>query len=199
MKLYEVIDSPKNIYLVLEYIKGISLSDYIKTFSEIRINEDKCKKIYYQIVKAINYCKLKNIYHRDIKLENILLIDEKIVKIIDFGFSIKCPKKSYQKFLCGTPTYMAPEIINKNHYIPEYSDIWSLGVLLYIMLTGNFPFNANTEDELCMKINKCDFDIPDYLSVESRNLIRKIFIFEPCKRISTENILIDEWFQNICE
>ena len=67
------------------------------------------------------------------------------------------------------------------------------------MLTGNFPFNANTEDELCMKINKCDFDIPDYLSVESRNLIRKIFIFEPCKRISTENILIDEWFQNICE
>ena len=199
MKLYEVIDSPKNIYLVLEYIKGISLSDYIKTFSEIRINEDKCKKIYYQIVKAINYCKLKNIYHRDIKLENILLIDEKIVKIIDFGFSIKCPKKSYQKFLCGTPTYMAPEIINKNHYIPEYSDIWSLGVLLYIMLTGNFPFNANTEDELCKKINKCDFDIPDYLSVESRNLIRKIFIFEPSKRISTENILIDEWFQNICE
>ncbi len=197
MKLYEVIDSPKNIYLVLEYIKGISLSDYIKRFPEIRIKEDKCKKIYYQIVKAINYCKLKNIYHRDIKLENILLIDEKIVKIIDFGFSIKCPKKTYQKFLCGTPTYMAPEIINKKYYIPEYSDIWSLGVLLYIMLTGNFPFNANTEEDLCMKINKCDFDIPDYLSVECSNLIKKMFILEPSKRISTQDILIDKWFQNM--
>ncbi len=197
MKLYEVIDSPKNIYLVLEYIKGISLSDYIKRFPEIRIKEDKCKKIYYQIVKAINYCKLNNIYHRDIKLENILLIDEKIVKIIDFGFSIKCPKKTYQKFLCGTPTYMAPEIINKKYYIPEYSDIWSLGVLLYIMLTGNFPFNANTEEDLCMKINKCDFDIPDYLSVECSNLIKKMFILEPSKRISTQDILIDKWFQNM--
>ena len=199
MKLYEVIDSPKNIYLVLEYIKGISLSDYIKTFPEIRIKEDKCKKIYYQIVKAINYCKLNNIYHRDIKLENILLIDEKIVKIIDFGFSIKCPKKTYQKFLCGTPTYMAPEIINKKYYIPEYSDIWSLGVLLYIMLTGNFPFNANTEEVLCMKINKCDFDIPNYLSVECSNLIKKMFVLEPSKRISTQDILNDKWFQNMYE
>ena len=194
MKLYEVIDSPKNIYLILEYINGISLSDYIKKCPELRIKEEKCKEIYFQIIKAINYCKSKNIYHRDIKLENILLIEEKKVKLIDFGFSIKCPKNTYQKFLCGTPTYMSPEIINKYQYIPEYSDIWSLGVLLYIMLTGYFPFKANTEEVLCRKINKGNFDLPNFLSDNSCNLIKKMLVFEPSKRISTENILNDDWF-----
>ena len=101
------------VFFLLEYINGISLNEYMKHLSGMKIKEDKCKKIFYQIVNAINYCKSKNIYHRDIKLENILLINENLVKIIDFGFSIKCPKNTYQKFLCGTPTYMSPEIINK--------------------------------------------------------------------------------------
>ena len=194
MKLYEVIDTPKNLYLILEYINGISLNEYMKHLSGMKIKEDKCKKIFYQIVNAINYCKSKNIYHRDIKLENILLINENLVKIIDFGFSIKCPKNTYQKFLCGTPNYMSPEIINKHYYIPEYSDIWSLGVLLFIMLTGNFPFKANTEEVLCRKVNKCEFIIPNFLSQNCHDLIKKMLIVEPNKRISTETILCHEWF-----
>ncbi len=194
MKLYEVIDTPKNLYLILEYINGISLTEYMKNISGMKIKEDKCKKIFYQIVNAINYCKSKNIYHRDIKLENILLINEKLVKIIDFGFSIKCPKNTYQKFLCGTPNYMSPEIINKHNYIPEYSDIWSLGVLLFIMLTGTFPFKANTEEVLCKKVNKGEFIIPKFLSQKCHDLIKKMLVFEPNKRISTETILCHEWF-----
>ena len=194
MKLYEVIDTPKNLYLILEYINGISLIDYMKNLSGMKIKEDKCKKIFYQIVNAINYCKSKNIYHRDIKLENILLVNEKLVKIIDFGFSIKCPKNTYQKFLCGTPNYMSPEIINKHNYIPEYSDIWSLGVLLFIMLTGTFPFKANTEEVLCKKVNKGEFIIPKFLSQKCHDLIKKMLVFEPNKRISTETILCHEWF-----
>ena len=195
MKLYEVIDTPKNLYLVLEYINGISLMEYLKNKPEIRIEEPKCKELFYQIVKAINYCQLKNIYHRDIKLENILIMDEKFVKIIDFGFSVKCANNVYQKFLCGTPNYMPPEIINKNKYIPKYSDLWSLGILLYIMLIGTFPFKAKTEEFLAKKINKGEFDLPNFISVDAKNLIKKILVFEPKNRLSTEEILIDKWFE----
>ena len=89
---------------------------------------------------------------------------------------------------------MSPEIINKHNYIPEYSDIWSLGVLLFIMLTGTFPFKANTEEVLCKKVNKGEFIIPNYLSENCHDLIKKMLVFEPNKRISTETILCHEWF-----
>ena len=195
MKLYEVIDTKKYIYLILEYINGISLMEYLKNKPQKRIEENKCKEIFYQIVKGINYCQMKNIYHRDIKLENILLIDEKIVKIIDFGFSVKCSIHCYQKFLCGTPNYMSPEIINKNKYIPKYSDLWSLGVLLYIMLIGSFPFKAKTEEFLIKKINKCEYELPNFISINAKNLIKKILLLEPKNRLSTEDILLDSWFE----
>jgi len=195
MKLYEVIDTPKNIYLILEYINGISLMEYLKNKPQKRIEENKCKELFYQIVKGINYCQMKNIYHRDIKLENILLIDEKIVKIIDFGFSVKCSINTYQKFLCGTPNYMSPEILNKNKYIPKYSDLWSLGVLLYIMLIGSFPFKAKTEEFLIKKINKCEYELPNFISINAKNLIKKILVLEPKNRLSTEDILLDNWFE----
>ena len=195
MKLYEVIDTKKNIYLILEYINGISLMEYIKNKPQKRIEENKCKELFYQIVKGINYCQKKSIYHRDIKLENILLIDEKIVKIIDFGFSVKCSIHTYQKFLCGTPNYMSPEIINKKKYLPKYSDLWSLGVLLYIMLIGSFPFKAKTEEFLIKKINKCEYELPNFISINAKNLIKKILVLEPKNRLSTEDILIDNWFE----
>ena len=201
MKLYDIINSPKYLYLILEYINGISLLDFIHKLPNKRIEENICKKIFYQIVNAIHYCSKKNIYHRDIKLENILLIihnDSIKVKLIDFGFAIKSSKKEFQKFFCGTLYYMAPEIINKKKYLPYYSDIWSLGVLLYTMIYGRFPFNAKDNDKLFDLINEGKVEFPEDIdtSDEVKNLINKIIIVEPNKRASLNDIINDIWFKN---
>ena len=198
MKLYDIINTPKNFYLILEYINGISLLDYIQQQPNKRIEENFCKNIFYQIVKAIEYCSKKNIYHRDIKLENILLTHNNNIKIIDFGFAIKCSKKEYQNFFCGTLYYMPPEIVNKKKYLPYYSDIWSLGVLLYTMIFGRFPFNANNDDDLFDLINEGKFEFPKDIetSEELKNLIEKIIVVEPSKRPSLNEILNDIWFKS---
>ena len=197
MKLYDVIYTNKYLYLILEYIDGISLLDYIQNTKNRRINENMCKKIFYQIVKAISYCQNKNICHRDIKLENILILNNNVIKLIDFGFAVKCQRNEYQEFFCGTLYYMPPEIVNKQKYIPFYSDIWSLGVLLYTMLFGNFPFKANTEEKLFELINEAKVVFPDYVDVsdEVKKLLLKIIVIEPKKRISLEDILNDPWFE----
>ena len=196
MKLYEVIDSSKYLYLVLEYIKGISLLEVIKLEKYHYIEQHKAIKLFLQIVKGISYCQSKNINHRDIKLENILVIKDDIVKIIDFGFSIKGTKDTYQKLFCGTPSYMPPEIVNKEKYIAQYSDIWSLGVLLYTMLYGRFPFKAKNDEKLFELINEADVKFPDniYVSENIKKLIKKILNVEPKLRPSPEEIINDILF-----
>ena len=191
MKLYEVIDSSKYLYLVLEYIKGISLLDVIKMEKLHYIEQHRAIKLFLQILKGISYCQSKNINHRDIKLENILVIKDDIVKIIDFGFSVKGSKETYQKLFCGTPSYMPPEIVNKEKYIAQYSDIWSLGVLLYTMLYGRFPFKAKDDERLFELINKAEVKFPEniFVSENIKILIKKILNIEPKLRPSPEEII----------
>ena len=191
MKLYEVIDSSKYLYLVSEYIKGISLLDVIKNEKNHYIEQSKAIKLFIQVVKGISYLQSKNINHRDIKLENILVKQDDIIKIIDFGFAVKGSKDSYQKLFCGTPSYMSPEIVNKEKYIAQYSDVWSLGVLLYAMLFGKFPFRAKDDETLFMLINKGEFDFPDYISVSEniKIVIKKILNLDPKLRPSPEEII----------
>ena len=197
MKLYDVIETNRYLYLIMEYINGISLLDFIQKQKNHRIDENKCKELFYQIVKGILYCQNENICHRDIKLENILIVNNKIIKIIDFGFAIKCNRNEYQEFFCGTVYYMPPEIVNKQRYIPFYSDIWSLGVLLYAMIFGDFPFRANKQEKLFELINECNLIFPDDIKVSDKvkNLLSKIIVIKPSKRISLEEILNDPWFQ----
>ena len=196
MKLYDVINTNRHLYLFLEYINGISLLEYIQKSENKRIEEKICKKIFYQIVKAISYCQNKNICHRDIKLENILIINDNNIKLIDFGFAIKCNRNDFQEFFCGTLYYMPPEIVNKQKYIPFYSDIWSLGVLLYTMLYGRFPFKSKKEEELFELINKAKLVFPTNVNIsdEAKKLLMKIIVIKPSKRLSLENILNDPWF-----
>ena len=196
MKLYEVIDSSKYLYLVLEYIKGISLLEVIKLEKNHYIEQHRASKIFLQIVKGISYCQSKNINHRDIKLENILVIKDDIVKIIDFGFSVKGSKDSYQKLFCGTPSYMPPEIVNKEKYIAQYSDVWSLGVLFYTMLYGRFPFKAKNDEKLFELINEANVKFPNNIHVSEniKKLIQKILNVEPRLRPSPEEIINDILF-----
>ena len=193
MKLYEVIDSSKFYYLVLEYIKGISLLEVVKAEKCHYIEQNRALKLFTQIVKGISYCQSKNINHRDIKLENILVLSNDTIKIIDFGFAVKANKETYQTLLCGTPSYMPPEIVNKENYIAQYSDIWSLGVLLYTMLYGRFPFRAKDDEKLFSLINEGNIIFPENISVDEnvKNLIKKIMNVNPRLRPSPEEIIND--------
>ena len=191
MKLYEVIKTDKFQYLIMEYIEGISLLDIIKKEKNHYLEEKRALKIFKQIIQAIDYCQSKNICHRDIKLENILTVKNDVIKLIDFGFAVMTNKETYQTLLCGSPSYMAPEIVKKEKYIAQYSDIWSLGVLLYSMLYGRFPFKGKTQKELFENIKKGEVVFPDDIKINEKiiSLIKKIFVVSPIQRPSLKEIL----------
>jgi len=128
--------------MVLELVKGDSLQKYLNSCEKHCLNELEAMQIFKQILSAIAYCHSKGISHRDLKLENILITDKKTIKIIDFGFSVWSKKEKKLKVFCGTPTYMAPEIISKSEYEGPPTDIWAMGIILYTLLCGVFPFNS---------------------------------------------------------
>jgi len=111
VKLYEVIDTEKYVILVMEYVGGGSLHGYLKSKPNRRLDEKEARRIFKQVLEAIRYCHSRHITHRDIKLENLLLDDQLNIKIIDFGFSTCIPNEKKIKIFCGTPSYMAPEIV----------------------------------------------------------------------------------------
>ena len=191
MKLYEVIKTDKFKYLIMEYIEGISLLDIMKKERRHYLEEKRALKIFLQVAKAIEYCQNKNICHRDIKLENILTLKNDIIKLIDFGFAVKTNKETFQTLLCGSPSYMAPEIVKREKYIAQYSDIWSLGVLLYSMLYGRFPFKGKTQSELFENIKKCEVVFPKEIRVDNeiKILLKKIFVDKPEQRPSLKEII----------
>ena len=134
----------------MEYVGVTSLYQYLKQNSQSRLPEGEVRKIFKQVAEGIDYMHSKNVTHRDIKLENLLLEDKtKNIKIIDFGFAISCKDRKLTSF-CGTPSYMAPEIISKKDYLGPPVDIWTLGILLYVLMCGHFPFRgkANREKKL---------------------------------------------------
>ena len=131
LKLYEFIETEEFLYLILEYISGCSLQEYIKKKPERRLDEADACRIFFQIVQALEYCHSKNVAHRDIKLENILLDSVNNIKLIDFGFSTNYPTGQKTKTFCGTPSYMAPEIVSRIEYSGPPVDIWACGVLLF--------------------------------------------------------------------
>jgi len=183
IKLYEVLEDKNQVILIMEHIRGQNLYDYVKK----GIEENEVKRIFKQIVTGIDYCHKKSIAHRDIKLENILLDKNNNVKIIDFGFSTFIP--NLEKIHCGTLSYMAPEIISHLEHASLSADIWSLGVLLYAMLTKKFPFKAKTERELLQQIHH--FNIPNTLP--ARSLITRMLQIDPNKRPDTNELLQDSW------
>jgi len=122
-------------------------------------------------VEGIAYCHAKQISHRDIKLENILMNEDGDLKIIDFGFSTCIPNNVKVRMFCGTPSYMAPEIVNKREYCGPPADIWALGVLLYAILGGSFPFTGRSDKELYRRITQRSFQYPNAITNDQRKVI----------------------------
>ena len=193
VKLYEVIDAGKQLHLAMEYIGGCSLHSYLKRRPNRKLEESEVRRIFKQILKGIEYSHSKNITHRDIKLENILLDEQNNVKIIDFGFATCFSHEKKVKLFCGTPSYMAPEIVNRIEYSGPPADVWALGVLLYVLLCGTYPFKGQVDKELYKKIQYGQFTVPSSISQGARSLISRILRLNPDKRPSVTEILKDAW------
>lgn len=194
IKLFYALDEKRQIFLIMEYIGHISLHAFLKSKPGRKLEEREAKKIFFQIVQAINYCHSKNIVHRDIKLENILLDENLKIKVIDFGFSISSPSSKKLNIFCGTPSYMAPEIVNKMMYNGHATDVWALGILLFVLLHGNFPFKGMDDKDLYRRIGKGRFDMNESLSKECKTLLNGILKVNPSERATTNQILQNPWF-----
>lgn len=187
MKILDCIDNPKQVIIVLEFVKGISLKEYLANIPTHCLDEQKAILIFKQIVSAISYCHEKGITHRDLKLENILLMQNDIIKIIDFGFSISARMKL--KTFCGTPTYMAPEIINKGEYEGPPTDMWALGIIFFALLCGVFPFQGSANKELYKRISKGIFSIPNHVSANLQEILNGLLCVDPIKRMTASQVL----------
>ena len=197
IKIKEAIDSSKQIHIVMEYVGGCSLWSYLKKRPNRLLPESAARKYFTQIISGLNYCHSLGVIHRDLKLENILLDSSNTVKIIDFGFATFLKSPEYTKLFCGTPSYMAPEIVGKRENPGAAADVWAAGVLLFVMLTGNYPFKSASDRELYRLILKGKFEVPLGISQTGKNLLRKILQTDPKKRPTCAQILKDPWVSEV--
>ena len=141
----------------MEYAQGESLHAHLKAQPQRRFSEEKAKRIISQLLQTLAYLHQRNVTHRDIKRENIIIDKKGQIKLIDFGFCCCSSNDVKLKIFCGTPSYMCPEIVMKQEYIGPPTDIWASGVLFYAMLCGQFPFRGMTDKELYKKISRGAF------------------------------------------
>ena len=193
--LYSVIQSSNSIYLIMEYISGKELSEYI--ILNKRLNENEACKFYQQIISGLEYLYKLRIAHRDLKPENLLLDSKKNIKIVDFGLSNMFPHNELLSTPCGSPSYASPEMISGKKYNGSLSDIWSSGIILFAMLCGYLPFENTNNEMLYKKITEGVFTIPNYISEEGKDLLRKILNVNPDKRYNFKQIKNHPWFNLI--
>lgn len=197
VKLFQHVDTQKYLYIILEFVSGHSLSTSLKRKPNRRLEEFEANKYFHELMLALDYCHSKGIAHRDIKLENTLVdsVNRKI-KVIDFGFATCFGSDKKAKTFCGTPSYMAPEIIARKEYYGPPVDIWAAGVLLYVMLTGSFPFKGNSDKELYKSILKGYVVFPEYLSIAAKQIIMKMLCQDAQKRPRACDLIKDPWFRS---
>ncbi|KAF7369102.1 Serine/threonine-protein kinase MARK2 [Mycena venus] len=191
-QMYEVIATENSIWIVTELCSGGELFDYL--VEKGRIPEDEAKIIFGQLCLAVGYLHDKGIVHRDLKLENVLLDERCRVKLGDFGFTREFEKGALMETFCGTTGYASPEMLQGRKYLGPEVDIWSLGIILYCLLTGTLPFDDDDEDVMRKKIIIGEFEDPEWLSTESRDLIKNIIQQDPTKRLPISQILTHAWF-----
>ncbi len=136
----------------MEHGGSLSLHNYLKMKTAKRLDEEEAKVVFKQLAEGLQYLHKNNIAHRDMKLENLLIDEEHNVKIIDFGFSLVTPRTKPLNLCCGTPSYMSPELMARKNYYGHLVDIWALGIILYILVVGIFPFKGNLLDPYCFLI-----------------------------------------------
>ena len=193
-QMYETYTTVHNIYLMMEYIEGGDLSNYINQTNFL--SEQKACYFFRQLIGVIEYLNMIGISHRDIKTENILLDkDQKNIKVIDFGLSNYCSGRNLLHSSCGSPCYASPEMLSGKPYQGITTDIWSSGIVLYSMLVGFLPFDEKELCKLYEQIKKGKFYLPSTLSLEAMDFLKKILIVDPKKRMGLNEIKNHAWFK----
>ncbi|CAH2073761.1 unnamed protein product [Thlaspi arvense] len=195
VELHEVMATKSRIYFVIEYCKGGELFNKV---AKGKLREDVAWKYFYQLINAVDFCHSRGVYHRDIKPENLLLDDNENLKISDFGLSALADCKRQDGLLhttCGTPAYVAPEVINRKGYDGTKADIWSCGVVLFVLLAGYLPFHDSNLMEMYRKIGKADFKCPTWFAPEAKRLLCKMLDPNHETRITISRIKESSWFR----
>ncbi|KAF6171765.1 hypothetical protein GIB67_007286 [Kingdonia uniflora] len=192
IRLYEVIETHSDIYVVMEYVKSGELFDYI--VEKGRLQEDEARNFFQQIISGVEYCHRNMVVHRDLKPENLLLDSKYNVKIADFGLSNIMRDGHFLKTSCGSPNYAAPEVISGKLYAGSEVDVWSCGVILYALLCGTLPFDDENIPNLFKKIKGGIYTLPSHLSAGARDLIPRMLVVDPMKRMTIPEIRQHPWF-----
>lgn len=191
IKLYTVIATKTDIIMVLEYAER-ELFDYL--VKRGRCNDAEARKFFQQIICAVEYCHRHKIVHRDLKPENLLIDANKNVKIADFGLSNIMTDGNFLKTSCGSPNYAAPEVISGKLYAGPEVDVWSCGVILYVLLVGRLPFDDDYIPALFKKIAAGNFHMPPYIHSGAARLIKSMLQVHPVHRLTIPEIRQDPWF-----
>ncbi|XP_052203180.1 CBL-interacting protein kinase 5 [Diospyros lotus] len=195
VQLHEVMASKTKIYFAIEYVRGGELFDKV---AKGRLKEEAARKYFQQLVAAVDFCHSRGVYHRDLKPENLLLDENGNLKVSDFGLSALFESKGQDGLLhtmCGTPAYVAPEVISKRGYNGEKADIWSCGVILFVLLAGYLPFHDSNLMEMYRKISRGDFKCPQWFAPDVKKLLGRILDPNPCTRITASKIMENPWFK----
>ncbi|XP_030953969.1 CBL-interacting serine/threonine-protein kinase 3-like isoform X3 [Quercus lobata] len=175
VRLYEVMGSKTKIFIVMEFVTGGELFD--KIVNHGRMREDEARRYFQQLINAVDYCHSRGVYHRDLKPENLLLDAYGNLKVSDFGLSALSQQVRDDGLLhttCGTPNYVAPEVLNDRGYDGATADLWSCGVILFVLLAGYLPFDDANLMTLYKKISAAEFSCPPWLSFSAMKLITRI-------------------------
>ncbi|XP_076277779.1 serine/threonine-protein kinase SIK3 isoform X1 [Lasioglossum baleicum] len=191
IRLYQVMETEKMIYLVTEYAPGGEIFDHLVRNG--RMPEPEARRIFRQIVLAVRYLHQQRVVHRDLKAENLLLDADNNIKLADFGFSNEYTPGVPLSTWCGSPPYAAPEIFEGKQYDGPRADVWSLGVVLYVLVCGALPFDGPTMQLLRSVVISGKFRIPFFMSAECEKLIRHMLVVEPERRLSISQILAHSW------
>ncbi|KAH8310726.1 hypothetical protein KR044_002745, partial [Drosophila immigrans] len=191
VRLFQVIESERTLYLIMEYASRGELFDHL--VKNGRIRERDARVIFRQLVSAIQYCHSKFVVHRDLKAENLLLDQHMNIKIADFGFGNTFNPNAQLETFCGSPPYAAPELFMGRKYAGPEVDAWSLGVVLYTLVSGSLPFDGGTLKELREHVLRGKYRVPYYISMDCENLMRKFLVLNPDKRATLNAVMADKW------
>ncbi|KAG0236912.1 serine/threonine-protein kinase KIN2 [Mortierella sp. GBA43] len=191
VSLYDVVVQPHHYYMVLEHVDGGQMLDYI--ISHGKLKEKHARKFARQIASALDYCHRNSIVHRDLKIENILISKSGNIKIIDFGLSNLYSSRSHLSTFCGSLYFAAPELLNAKVYTGPEVDIWSFGIVLYVLVCGKVPFDDQSMPALHAKIKRGFVEYPTWLSNDCRHLLSRMLVTVPSQRATMAEVLAHPW------
>lgn len=194
VELKEVLATKTKIFFVMEYVRG---GELFAKVAKGRLKEDQARKYFQQLISAVDFCHSRGVSHRDLKPENLLLDDDENLKISDFGLSAIPEQLRLDGLLhtqCGTPAYVAPEVLRKKGYDGSKADTWSCGVILYVLLAGFLPFQDENLMSMYNMVLRAEFQFPPWFSSDSKRLISKILVADPQKRTTISAIMRVPWF-----